>query len=294
MKETSSRLFSVIDGIFSKSLDQDTIEALEEAMYSADFGVDTTREILAKIKDAYRIDKQLKGKSALDIASSVLKKILIGADVDIDFSANPTVVCLVGVNGSGKTTTAAKLANKFSKEGHGVIVGACDTFRAAANEQIKEWSKRLGFDLVGSQHGADSASVAFDTYEAAMARGKDVVILDTAGRLHNKDSLMAELSKIKRVLGKKNTAAPHHCWLVVDASLGINSLVSAKKFHEEFGLTGIIVTKLDGTAKAGAVVGIYRELGLPIYFVGVGEAPEDIQRFSVDEYINSLFFPNRQ
>jgi fused signal recognition particle receptor len=259
-------------------------------MYAADFGVDTTKKILAEIKEAYRIDKQLKGKSALEIASSVLKKVLAGAEVDVDFSANPTVLCLVGVNGSGKTTTAAKLANKFSNEGHEVIVGACDTFRAAANEQIKEWSKGLGFDLVGSQHGADSASVAFDTYEAAIARGKDIVILDTAGRLHNKDSLMSELGKIKRVLGKKNTEAPHHCWLVMDASLGVNSLVSAKKFHEDFGLTGVIVTKLDGTAKAGAVVGIYRELGLPIYFVGVGESPEDIQKFSVDEYVDSLFF----
>ncbi|MDR2735238.1 MAG: signal recognition particle-docking protein FtsY [Puniceicoccales bacterium] len=289
VKKTSTKLFDIIDGIFSKGLDQNTIEALEEAMYSADFGVDTTGEILARIKEAYKTDKQLKGQSVIDIASSVLKKIMAGADVDVDFPDVPTVICLVGVNGSGKTTTAAKLANKFSNEGKSVLVGACDTFRAAANEQIKEWSKKLGFDLIGSQHGADSASVAFDTYEAAIARKKNVVILDTAGRLHNKDSLMVELDKLKRVLGKKNAAAPHHSWLVLDAGVGVNSLASAKKFHEAFGLTGIIITKLDGTSKAGAAVGIYKELGLPINFVGLGEGPDDIHRFSVDWYIDLLF-----
>jgi fused signal recognition particle receptor len=293
IKKTSSKLFAVIDSIFSKGLDQNAIEALEEAMYSADFGVDTTREILDEIKEAHRRDKQLKGQSVLDVASSILKKSLTGADIDINFSDRPMVICLVGINGSGKTTTAAKLANKFSADGLTVIVGACDTFRAAANEQIREWSERLGFDVVGSQHGADSASVAFDTYEAAIARKRDVVILDTAGRLHNKDSLMAELGKLKRVLGKKNPMAPHHSWLVVDASLGMNSLISARKFHEDFGLTGVIVTKLDGTAKAGALVSIYRELRLPIYFVGLGELPEDIQKFSVDEYVDSLFFSTR-
>jgi fused signal recognition particle receptor len=199
------------------------------------------------------------------------------------------VIALIGVNGSGKTTTAAKLAHLFQEDGLKTIVGACDTFRAAANEQIKTWCERLGVDLVASQHGADAAAVAFDAYAAARSRGADILLLDTAGRLHNKANLMNELQKIRRVLQKHDDLAPHHAWLVVDGSLGSNSIEQARVFHEAFGLTGIIVTKLDGTSRGGALVGIYRELGLPIYFVGLGEQPEDLQPFSIHHYTHALF-----
>ena len=199
------------------------------------------------------------------------------------------VIALIGVNGSGKTTTAAKLAHLFKVDGRRPVVGACDTFRAAANEQIRNWCERLDVELVASQHGADAAAVAFDAYAAARSRGADVLILDTAGRLHNKANLMKELQKIRRVLQKHDETAPHHAWLVVDGSLGSNSIEQARVFHEAFGLTGIIVTKLDGTSRGGALVGIYRELGLPIYFVGLGEKAEDLQPFSIHHYTHALF-----
>ena len=169
------------------------------------------------------------------------------------------------------------------------MVGACDTFRAAANEQIRSWCERLDVDLVASQHGADSAAVAYDAFAAARSRGADVLILDTAGRLHNKANLMKELQKIRRVLQKHDEAAPHHAWLVVDGSIGSNSIEQARVFHEAFGLTGIIVTKLDGTSRGGALVGIYRELKLPIYFVGLGEQSDDLQPFSIHHYTHALF-----
>ena len=169
------------------------------------------------------------------------------------------------------------------------MVGACDTFRAAANEQIKEWCTRLDVPLIASHHGADAAAVAYDAYAAAKARGSKVLLLDTAGRLHNKVNLMKELQKIRRVLQKHDDLAPQHAWLVLDGSIGSNSIDQARVFHQEFGLTGLIITKLDGTSRGGALVGIYRELKLPIFYVGLGEKPEDLQRFSAETYANAIF-----
>ena len=170
-----------------------------------------------------------------------------------------------------------------------MLIGACDTFRAAANEQIKHWADKLNIDIVASHHGADSAAVAFDAYEAAHSRDRDIVILDTAGRLHTKSNLMKELEKLKRVIQKQDPDAPHHSWLVVDGSLGSNSIEQARVFNESFPLTGLIITKLDGTSRGGALVGIYRELKLPIYFVGLGEQPDDLQPFSAKNYANAIF-----
>ena len=204
---------------------------------------------------------------------------------------SPEVLCLIGVNGSGKTTTCAKLAHRLKKEGSKVVLGACDTFRAAATEQLKSWSDRLDLEIVTGHHGADSAAVAFDAFSAGEARASDFVLIDTAGRLHVKDNLMDELAKMKRVLQKRKEQAPHHSWLVIDGSTGTNGLEQAKVFHQKFGLTGLVVTKLDGTAKGGALVSIYRELGLPIYFIGLGESPEDLQPFSIEYYLDSIFPP---
>jgi fused signal recognition particle receptor len=288
---TFYKAFGKVGDLFAgKKIDASTLEELEEALYTADFGVETTEEVLEAISVAYRNNKDLQGQEAASIGSHVLETALAGSEGRLSKPQHaPEVIVLVGVNGSGKTTTAAKLAHLFKQDGLRTIVGACDTFRAAANEQIKIWCDRLDVELIASQHGADAAAVAYDAYAAAKSRGADILLLDTAGRLHNKSNLMKELQKIRRVLQKHDEAAPHHSWLVVDGSLGSNSIEQARVFHESFGLTGIIVTKLDGTSRGGALVGIYRELGIPIYFVGLGEQPEDLQPFSIHHYTHALF-----
>lgn len=288
---TFYKAFGKVGGLFGgKQIDAATIDELEEALYMADFGVETTEEILEAIREAYRGNKELRGQEAARIGTHVLETVLAGSEGRFESgSAKPAVIALIGVNGSGKTTTAAKLANLFKNDGLQPMVGACDTFRAAANEQIRTWCERLDVPLVASQHGADSAAVAYDAYAAAKSREADVLLLDTAGRLHNKANLMKELQKIRRVLQKHDESAPHQSWLVVDGSIGSNSIEQARVFHESFGLTGIIVTKLDGTSRGGALVGIYRELKLPIFFVGLGEQPEDLQPFSIHHYTHALF-----
>jgi fused signal recognition particle receptor len=199
------------------------------------------------------------------------------------------VIAMIGVNGSGKTTTAAKLAWRLKEDRKTVILAACDTFRAAAVEQLKTWADRLKLEIVASHTGADAAAVAFDAWQAAKSRGSDYLIVDTAGRLHTKGNLMEELAKIRRVLQKHDPTAPQHRWLVVDGSLGSNSIEQARVFHQSFGLTGLVVTKLDGTSRGGALVGIYRQLKIPIYFLGLGEQAEDLQPFSVDNYAKAVF-----
>jgi len=289
---TFYKAFGTVGSMFGgKSIDAASLDELEEALYTADFGVETSEEILEEIKKAFKQNKELRGQEAAAIGANVLKRVLEGAAGRLEDSSDKKleVIVLVGVNGSGKTTTTAKLGKLFLDSGRKPLIAACDTFRAAANEQLKAWCDRLGLDLIASQHGADAAAVAYDAYEAAKKRNADVLLLDTAGRLHNKSNLMKELEKIRRVIQKHDETAPHHSWLVVDGSLGSNSIEQARVFHREFGLTGIIVTKLDGTSRGGAVVGIYRELGLPIFFVGLGEQPEDLQRFEVDFYANAIF-----
>ena len=288
---TFYKAFGKVGGLFAgKTIDADTLDELEEALYTADFGVETTEEILEAIRESYRKDKELQGQEAARIGASVLDKALEGSEGRfVPGGSKPEVIALIGVNGSGKTTTAAKLAHLFKGDGFKTVVGACDTFRAAANEQIKMWCDRLDVELVASQHGADAAAVAYDAYAAAKSRGADVLLLDTAGRLHNKANLMKELQKIRRVLQKHDDLAPQHAWLVVDGSLGSNSIEQARVFHEAFGLPGIIVTKLDGTSRGGALVGIFRELKLPIYFVGLGEKAEDLQPFTIHHYTHALF-----
>ncbi|MBI2498271.1 MAG: signal recognition particle-docking protein FtsY [Opitutae bacterium] len=298
LTKTVSAIAAKTHGLFGgRKIDAASLAELEEALYTADFGVETTNEILEEIKTAYRQDAELKGQQAAAIGAAVLRRVLAGSEGKLEGGArpsvvakamadrpdglgsghasggrvppqNPAVICMIGVNGSGKTTTTAKLAHKLKGDGQTVIVAACDTFRAA---------------------GADSAAVAFDAWKAAKARGHDWQIVDTAGRLHTKGNLMEELAKIRRVLQKNDPAAPQHRWLVVDGSLGANSIEQAKVFHQSFGLTGLIVTKLDGTSRGGALVGIYRQLKIPIYFIGLGEQPDDLQPFSVENYARAVF-----
>jgi len=291
LAKTVSAIAAKTQGIFGgRPIDAASLESLEEALYSADFGVETTAEILVEIKAAARKDKDLQGREAAAIGAAVLRRALAGAEGRLTkAAAPPTVIILIGVNGSGKTTTAAKLAWRLKEEGGSVLLAACDTFRAAAIDQLRSWSDRLGLELVANKPGADAAAVAFDAVQAARGRGRDWVIIDTAGRLHTKDNLMVELAKIRRVVAKVEPTAPHHSWLVVDGSLGGNSIEQARAFHKSFGLTGLIVTKLDGTSRGGALVGIWRELKLPIYFVGLGEQPEDLQAFSAENYAAAVF-----
>ena len=289
--KTVSAIAAKTHGLFGgRKIDAASLEELEEALYTADFGVETTVEILEEIKTAYRKDPNLKGQQAAIIGAEVLKRALAGAEGKLEASATqPSVICMIGVNGSGKTTTTAKLAHKLKTEGQSVIVAACDTFRAAAVEQLKSWADRLKIEIVASHTGADSAAVAFDAWQAAKARGHDWLIVDTAGRLHTKSNLMEELAKIRRVLQKNDATAPQHRWLVVDGSLGANSIEQARVFHQCFGLTGLVVTKLDGTSRGGALVGIFRQLKIPIYFIGLGEQPDDLQPFSIENYSRAIF-----
>ncbi|MFM9166780.1 MAG: signal recognition particle-docking protein FtsY, partial [Verrucomicrobiota bacterium] len=218
-------------------------------------------------------------------AAAALERALGGPPPPLAHPAQgPLVVMLLGVNGAGKTTTAAKLAARWAREGRTCLLGACDTFRAAAGEQLAAWGARVGTETVGGAAGADPAAVAFDAVRAATARGRDVALLDTAGRLHTKAHLLEELRKVTRVAGKALPGAPHERWLVLDGSLGSNSLEQARVFHEAVGLTGLIVTKLDGTAKGGALVAAVRELRVPVRFIGLGEGAEDLQPFEARAY----------
>jgi fused signal recognition particle receptor len=297
LAKTVSAIASKTSAIFGqKPIDASSLDTLEEALYTADFGVETTEEILEEIKSAYKKDKALRGQEAAAIGAAVLKRVLAGSEgvleanqVDSSGVKKPIVIAMIGVNGSGKTTTSAKLAWKLKQDGQSVTLAACDTFRAAAVEQLKTWAEKLDLEIVASHTGADAAAVAFDAWQAANSRGRDYVIVDTAGRLHTKSNLLEELAKIRRVLQKHDPSAPQHRWLVVDGSLGSNSIEQARVFHETFGLTGLVVTKLDGTSRGGALVGIYRQLKLPIFFLGLGEQAEDLQPFSIDNYVNAVF-----
>ncbi len=291
LTKTVAAIAAKTHGLFGgRKIDAASLDELEEALYTADFGVETTTEILEQIKTAYRKDPTLQGRQAAEIGAAVLKRVLEGAEGTLGSPATkPTVIAMIGVNGSGKTTTTAKLAHKMKGDGQTVIVAACDTFRAAAVEQLKSWATRLNIDIVASHTGADAAAVAFDAWQAAKSRNADWLIVDTAGRLHTKSNLMDELAKIRRVLQKNDATAPQHRWLVVDGSLGSNSIEQAKVFHQSFGLTGLIVTKLDGTSRGGAIVGIWRQLKIPIYFIGLGEQPDDLQPFSIENYSRAVF-----
>ncbi|MEJ1972882.1 MAG: signal recognition particle-docking protein FtsY [Lacunisphaera sp.] len=291
LAKTVSAIAAKTHGLFGgRKIDAASLEELEEALYTADFGVETTTEILNEIKTATRKDPAMQGRQAAEIGAAVLERVLAGAEGRLERGATkPVVICLIGVNGSGKTTTTAKLGYKLKGEGQSVLVAACDTFRAAAVEQLKSWATRLELDIVASHTGADAAAVAFDAWQAAKSRDKDWLLVDTAGRLHTKGNLMEELAKIRRVLQKNDAAAPQHRWLVVDGSLGANSIEQARVFHQSFGLTGLVVTKLDGTSRGGAIVGIYRQLKIPIYFIGLGEQPEDLQPFSAANYAKAVF-----
>lgn len=268
----------------SRPVDVDTIDALEELLISADIGVAATDRIISAVKARSRT-----GESLRDLVKHEIRTVFGSVDQPITVTARPQVTLIVGVNGTGKTTTVGKLANLLRRSGDQPLICAADTFRAAAVEQLEIWAGRAGVDMVRAREGSDPAAVVFDAISSAKAKHRDPVLVDTAGRLHTRVNLMNELDKIRRIAAREVAGAPHEVLLVLDATVGQNGLVQAREFTNVAGVNGIVLTKLDGTAKGGVAVAIANDLKLPIRYVGVGEGIEDLVRFSADEYVDGLF-----
>lgn len=281
-----------LSSLFQNKINDHTLEQLEQLLYEADFGVKTAVELTGKIKQFHHQNSNASTKDYINHLKTEILSLLNKYPSNL-FSLHPDdplkVILIVGVNGNGKTTTVAKLAKIFSQNGQKVLLGAADTFRAAAISQLEMWAEKIPVDIVKGSPKSDPAAVAFDAVNAGKARKMDIVIIDTAGRLHTKTNLMQELEKIKRSCKKVSTYAPHETLLVLDATTGQNAIDQAKEFHKYTPLTGIILTKLDGTAKGGIVVAIQRELALPVKFIGTGEQIDDLQPFDPKSFIDSLF-----
>lgn len=307
VSKTRSQIAAKVEGLFlgGKKIDPAVLKQLENALLAADIGVRTTKEVLEAVRE--KVDRHTlsdSGELKAELKRQLLARMSFaptpqnGAGLHDGVAApplepqtdpRPRVIFMVGVNGVGKTTTMGKLANRLRQEGHSVLLCAADTFRAAAIEQLEVWAKRANVEIVKQKSGSDPAAVVYDAVSAAAARGIDAVIVDTAGRLHTKSNLMAELEKMKRTAAKVVPGAPHEILLVMDATTGQNGLVQAREFTSAVGVTGIVLTKLDGTAKGGIVVAITRELNLPVQFVGVGEQMDDLVPFDAEAFVNSLF-----
>ena len=294
LQKTSSSFFAKISKVIvgKSKVDDDVLDELEEVLISSDVGVKTTLKIIDKIEARVAKDKYISSNELDSILKEEIIDIIDSSDEENQFNISenrPHVILVVGVNGVGKTTSIGKMANYYKSIGLKVVIGAADTFRAAAIEQLEIWAERVKVDLIKQEMGSDPASVAFDTLESAINKKADVVLIDTAGRLHNKTNLMNELSKIKRVLQKKNIDAPHEVLLVIDGSTGQNAFEQAKQFTNVTEITSLAITKLDGTAKGGVVLGISDQFKIPIKFIGVGEGLEDLQLFNKKEFVDSFF-----
>jgi fused signal recognition particle receptor len=280
------------------TIDDEMLNQLEDILIAGDVGVQTTNVILSHLKQRIKEDKYESASQLISFLKEEVETILHVEDGNeaslktLPISTKPFVVMVVGVNGAGKTTTIGKMAYQYRQAGHKVVIGAADTFRAAANEQLEIWAQRAGVDIVQQSHGADPASVAFDAINSALSKQADVVIIDTAGRLHTKTNLMEELKKIKRVMTKRLPGAPHEVLLVLDATTGQNGLQQVKHFTEAVEVTGLVLTKLDGTAKGGIVLAINNEMNVPVKFIGVGEKIDDLQVFDRRAFVDALFEGN--
>ena len=290
LQKTKNAIFGTIDNIIKsfRRIDEDLFEELEEALISADVGVHTTESILDRLRE---IVKENNLKEAEEVRTELFKILreMIGEYEPLDLTTKPSVILVIGVNGVGKTTSIGKISADLKSRGKRVIVAAADTFRAAAAEQLAVWCDRAGVDIVKQGAGADPAAVVFDAIGAAKSRGADVLIIDTAGRLHNKKNLMDELAKINRVISRELPDASRETLLVLDATTGQNAILQAKEFKEAAKITGLVLTKLDGTAKGGIVLSIKEELGIPVKFIGIGEQIDDMKPFDPDEFSSALF-----
>ena len=286
LTKTRNNIVSGIDSIFGRfsSINEDFYEELEEILIMGDLGVKATEEILDSLRAKVKEDKIKEPVACRQLLIDSIKRLLA-----YRFEEETSVALVIGVNGVGKTTTVGKLAGKLKGEGKKVVIAAADTFRAAAGEQLFAWANRAGVEMVGGQEGADPASVIFDAIASAKSKGADVLLCDTAGRLHNKKNLMEELKKINRIIDREYPDAYRETLVVLDATTGQNALSQARQFGEAAELTGIVLTKMDGTAKGGIAVAIQSELGVPVKYIGVGEKIEDLQKFDADEFVDALF-----
>ena len=291
--KTKNAIVGKIDDLFKKfvKVDEDLFDELEELLISADIGVATTDEILEELRDTVK-DKRIKEPSEVRSELLDILKRMIGDHEPLNLSTKPSVILVIGVNGVGKTTSIGKISAELKRQGKKVVVAAADTFRAAAAEQLNVWTDRAGVDIIKQAAGADPASVVFDAISAVKSRNADVLIVDTAGRLHNKKNLMDELAKIDRVIARELPGSAKETLLVLDATTGQNAVYQAKEFKEASKITGLVLTKLDGTAKGGIVISIRKELGIPVKFIGVGEQIDDMKPFNAKEFAGALFEEN--
>ncbi len=290
LSKTKNAIFGKIDDVFKKfrKVDEDLFDELEELLISADIGVNTTEEILDELRE-FAIDNKIKDADLIKAELFSMLRDMIGEHESLKLGTCPSVILIIGVNGVGKTTSIGKIAAELKHEGKKVVVAAADTFRAAAAEQLTVWCERAGVDIIKQAAGADPASVVFDAIGAAKSRKADVLIIDTAGRLHNKKNLMDELAKIDRVIKRELPDSDKETLLVLDATTGQNAVLQAKEFKGASEITGLILTKLDGTAKGGIILSIKKELGIPVKFIGVGEGIDDMKPFDSDEFAKALF-----
>ena len=291
--KTKNAIVDKIDGLFKSfvKVDEELFEELEELLISADIGVNTSMEILDELRDTVK-ENRIKDPAEVKKELFDILRRMIGEHEPLNLSTKPSVILVIGVNGVGKTTSIGKIANDLKHSGKKVVVAAADTFRAAAAEQLTVWCDRAGVDIVKQGAGADPASVVFDAINAVKSRGADVLIIDTAGRLHNKKNLMDELAKIDRVIGRELPDASKETLLVLDATTGQNAVMQAKEFKEASKITGLVLTKLDGTAKGGIIISIRKELGIPVKFIGVGEKIDDMKPFDSKDFASALFENN--
>ena len=293
LTKTRNNIMSGFDAIFSgfSSIDEDFYEELEEVLVMADLGIHTTENIIEELKKKVK-EQHIKEPQACKqlLADTIKEQMRVDEDA-YAFEHQTSVVLVIGVNGVGKTTTIGKLAGQYKKAGRKVVLAAADTFRAAAIEQLTEWSHRAGVDIIAGQEGSDPASVIYDAIAAAKARKADILLCDTAGRLHNKKNLMEELKKINRIIEREYPDAYRENLIVLDGTTGQNALAQAKQFKEKADITGIVLTKLDGTAKGGIAIAIQAELGVPVKYIGIGEKIEDLQKFDTDSFVDALFTP---
>ena len=292
LRKTRESFTDSMDQIFNtyEKVTEDFYDELEETMIMGDIGVKTTEELLDHLREEVREERiKYAADCRQELILGIRNRMKQGKDA-YDFEKGPAVVLVIGVNGVGKTTSIGKLAANYKKQGKRVLIASADTFRAAANEQLTEWARRAGVDIISAAEGSDPASVVYDAVQAAKARKIDILLCDTAGRLHNKKNLMNELSKIDRIITREFPECYRENWVVLDAATGQNAVSRAREFASVTNLTGIVLTKMDGTAKGGIAIAVQAEVGVPVKFIGVGEKIEDLQRFNPDEYVDALFY----